>query len=45
MTSFFDKLRDDRSLDDALKLADGIPDPTVKSRLQTVLSLRGGSDR
>lgn len=40
MTTFFDKLRQDRSLEEALRLSDAIPDPLIKSRLKTVLSLR-----
>jgi hypothetical protein len=38
MAAFFDKLRTDRKLDESLRLVEQIPDPTVKSRLQMVLS-------
>ena len=45
MTAFFDKLRQDRSLEEALRLSDSIPDPLIKSRLKTILSLRlAGAD-
>lgn len=40
MTSFFEKARVDRSLTEALRLAEEVPDPLIRSRLQTVLSLR-----
>jgi hypothetical protein len=40
MTAFFDKLRQDRSLEEALKLSESVPDPLINSRLKTVLSLR-----
>lgn len=39
MTEFFDKLRTDRKLDEALKLADAITDPAVSSRLRALLAL------
>lgn len=39
MAAFFDKLRTDRKLDESLRLVERIADPTVKSRLQMVLSL------
>jgi hypothetical protein len=39
MMAFFDKLRSDRALDESLQLALDIPDPLIKSRLQTVLAL------
>lgn len=39
MTEFFDKLRMDRKLDEALKLAEQIPEPLVSSRLKAVLAL------
>ena len=40
MTSFFEKARVDRSLSEALRLADEVPDKLIRSRLQTVLALR-----
>lgn len=40
MAGFFDSARADRSLEEALELADRIPDPGVQSRLKTVLALR-----
>lgn len=39
MTEFFDKLRIDRKLDESLKLAEAIADPSVASRLKAVLAL------
>lgn len=39
MAAFFDKLRTDRKLDESLRLVEQISDPTVRSRLQVVLSL------
>ena len=39
MSTFFDKLRTDRKLDESLTLARQVPDSTLKSRLQLVLSL------
>jgi hypothetical protein len=40
MVEFFDKLRVDRSLDESLRLSQTIPDPLIKSRLQTILAIR-----
>lgn len=40
MAGFFDSARADRSLEEALALADTVPDPAVQSRLKTVLALR-----
>lgn len=39
MSEFFDKLRTDRKLDESLRLVAEVPDETLKSRLQVVLSL------
>jgi hypothetical protein len=39
MVSFFDRLRSDRRLRDALALAEGIDDERLRSRLQTQLAL------
>jgi hypothetical protein len=39
MSTFFDKLRTDRKLDESLTLAHEVPDAVLKSRLQLVLSL------
>ncbi|WP_374582923.1 hypothetical protein [Frankia sp. CiP3] len=39
MEKFFDKLRDDRKLDDALALISGVPDDVTRSRLQALLAL------
>jgi hypothetical protein len=40
MTAFFDRLRADERLQEALRLADGVSDETLQSRLKMVLSLR-----
>lgn len=40
MADFFDSARVDRSLEEALSLADKVPDQSVQSRLKTVLTLR-----
>jgi len=39
MVDFFDRLRNDRKLEESLKLAVGIQDAELKSRLHTLLSL------
>ena len=39
MADFFEKLRTDRKLDESLKLVAEVPDTTLRSRLQVVLSL------
>lgn len=39
MTAFFDKLRIDRKLDEALKLANAVSDPKIASNLKALLSL------
>lgn len=39
MVAFFDRLRSDRKLDEALRLAQAVDDPTLKNRLQTVLAV------
>jgi hypothetical protein len=39
MAEFFDKLRDDRRLEDALKLTDNIDEPRLKSSLQALLAM------
>jgi hypothetical protein len=39
MTEFFDKLRTDRKLDEALRLADAITDPNISGRLKALLAL------
>ena len=39
MTTFFDRLRADRKLRDALELAKSIEDPRLRSRLQTQIAL------
>ena len=39
MTEFFDKLRTDRKLDECLKLADQISDPSMAGRLKALLAL------
>ncbi|NEA32021.1 hypothetical protein [Streptomyces sp. SID13031] len=40
MARFFDKLRDDRRLEEALALADGISDSRLKSTLQALLAMQ-----
>lgn len=40
MVQFFDRLRTDRSLEEALKLSNAVPDPTIRSRLGTLLAVR-----
>lgn len=40
MIQFFDRLRVDRSLEEALKLSSEVPDPIISSRLSTLLSVR-----
>jgi hypothetical protein len=39
MTEFFDRLRKDRKFEEALRLADSVKDPSLQSRLQTLLAL------
>ena len=39
MVDFFDRLRNDRKLEESLRLAVGIQDAELKSRLHTLLSL------
>ncbi|GIG01265.1 TRADD-N-associated membrane domain-containing protein [Catellatospora citrea] len=39
MSAFFDKLRDDRRTDDAVDLMREVEDPSLKARLQAMLSL------
>lgn len=39
MSTFFDKLRTDRKIEESLKLADGITDELLKSKLKMILSL------
>ena len=39
MVDFFDRLRNDRKLDESLKLATGISDPVLQSRLHILLAL------
>jgi len=39
MTQFFDKLRTDRKLEESLRLTTQIPDPTLQSRVKTLLAL------
>jgi hypothetical protein len=39
MTEFFDKLRVDRKLDEALRLMSEIPDPVIASRLKGIVAL------
>jgi hypothetical protein len=39
MTEFFDKLRVDRKLDEALRLMSEIPDPTIASRIKGIVAL------
>jgi hypothetical protein len=38
MEQFFDRLREDRALDEALRLSDEVTDPLVQSRLKTALA-------
>lgn len=40
MVQFFDRLRTDRSLEEALKLSSAVPDPVIRSRLSTLLAVR-----
>jgi hypothetical protein len=40
MADFFERLRSDRKLEEALSLAKGVSDKPLKSRLQAVISLR-----
>jgi hypothetical protein len=40
MVEFFDRLRVDRSVEEALKLSARVPDDTIRSRLSTLLSVR-----
>ena len=40
MVDFFDKLREDRKLEEALTLVRGVPDPTLAGRLQVLLALQ-----
>lgn len=39
MVEFFDRLRADRRLEEALQLADEMPDPTLRARMMLVLGL------
>lgn len=39
MTDFFDKLRTDRKFDESLKLANEIPDDTLRSKLKVILAI------
>jgi hypothetical protein len=39
MITFFDKLRADRKLEEALRMASDLPDQVLRSRLQVVLAL------
>jgi hypothetical protein len=39
MTEFFDRLRKDRKFEEALRLAGSVKDPSLQSRLQTLLAL------
>jgi hypothetical protein len=39
MTEFFDKLRSDRKLDEALRLIGDISDPIISSRTKAIIAL------